>query len=126
MPVKKPSKKTATKSRSWFQQTQKGQWRNVAANEIKHHRAIHNSAYGYARERNYANLKKQYKFDLENNIRKRLPKEGKLYLLDSGAGFLGVSADTKMIFGNKVFVTAVNVASPTLSKTTEKKTACTN
>ena len=37
---------------------------------------------------------------------------GKLFVLDSGAGFLGVSADIKRIFQDKVFVTALNMAYP--------------
>jgi hypothetical protein len=67
-------------------------------------------------------LKTAENFDLEKIVRERLPKRGKLNVLDSGAGFLGISAGLKAIFGNRVFVTAVNLMMPKLPYKSSSKT----
>jgi hypothetical protein len=100
---------------SWLQRTfRSAESRKNIAQAIRFQRRDHWSPRGHHVSRNLAFLRERNNFDLEEIVRERLPKRGKLNLLDSGAGFLGISADLKRLFGDRVFVTAVNLMMPKL------------
>lgn len=99
------------KSASWLQRniTSKNR-RTNAGRLIKSHRKELESAFGgFKKNRTLAFLKKQHNFDLEQFIRARTKQGQKLRILDSGAGYFMLSTELKNVFGNSVFVTAVNL-----------------
>jgi len=91
--------------KNWLRSDQRAEF----AASIRLHRKLHFKLTEYNRARNASSIKSQFSFDLLAHVRKLLSRKKKLNILDSGAGFLGVSADLKTVFGNSVFVTALNV-----------------
>ncbi|MFA5931645.1 MAG: hypothetical protein WC821_05035 [archaeon] len=103
--------KARKKSTSWLQRNITSRNRRINAGKlIKSHRKELESAFGgFKKNRTMALLKKTHNFDLENFIRARTKPGQKLRILDSGAGYFMLSTELKNVFGNSVFVTAVNL-----------------
>ena len=69
----------------------------------------------YTKDRDFASLKKYRHFDLGAYLLKRLGRKKRLSVLDSGTGYLGIPRDIKKSsFGDRVFVTALNLSSARL------------
>jgi len=110
------------KSRSWLQNTGDPIYRALKGTDIKNKRGMHFIEVNIKLWRDLKYLKERYRFDLASHIKRKLPKKGKLNVLDSGSGFMGVSADLKnQPFGSKIFVTALNVVHPSFFKQNEKR-----
>ena len=127
MAVSKKVKRDLSKSKSWLQRTcTPSQWtqsssqRGSTAFDLKFHRRNHFNLLGYTRVRGFKWLKKQG-FDFKRWVKACIPKKGKLNVLNSGAGFMVLDADLKKAFGDKVFVTSLNVLRPQLTKKLEQK-----
>lgn len=79
------------------------------------------SPFAYPIDRGLAAIKRESNFQLGRYISGRLPKRGPLTLLDSGAGLMGVTADLKRLFGKRIFITALGLWSPKVSKTPKRE-----
>ena len=85
--------------------------RSELAKDIRSHR--HWALYGgYTRSRNLGSLRRSFGFNMHAFVKNLLKKKATLRILDSGSGFLGISADLKKRFGKRVDVTSLNVIHP--------------
>jgi SAM-dependent methyltransferase len=66
----------------------------------------------YIKRRNLSFLRTHGILDVSRHIEWRLPRRGKLTVLDSGGGYLKLSNDLKQLFGNKIFLTALMPINP--------------
>jgi len=119
-------KRNPLKSRSWFQRTAGSRGRrDFIAKSLKDHREGHfkfsSDFSGYFQGRTLEWLKERKQFDLKREAAARLAKKQKLYVLDSGAGNMFIGADLKKAFGNRIFVTSLNVLYPKMAKKTREK-----
>lgn len=103
------------KSNSWLQRNIPKSERKKVGAELWHHRTQHINVSGYTKSRSFASLKRDG-FDIEAYLRRRMPKKGMFSALDSGSGYCNLSADIKRTFGDRVFVTALNLRRPEIPK----------
>jgi len=114
------------KPKSWLKKTAdlKSEFEPKAgeyiAKLIKFHRRAHFKV-PYGGRGNFKFFRDQLSFDLAKYLQRVLPKDRRGRVLDSGAGFLGISNDIKQTFGNRVFVTALNVTFPVPTKKIEQE-----
>lgn len=108
--------------RTWLQTNVPKERRGEIAESILRQRRIHFAFFpSYGRNRSIESLKARQGFLLGKYLRVGIPKSGKLNVLDCGAGFLRLSAGIKSLFGDRVFVTALNVIHPALQKSTHAR-----
>ena len=74
---------------------------------------------GYLTNRSLETLKARSNFDLVKYINDTFPKTGQLAVMDSGAGFLGITGGLKGAFGDRLYVTAVGINYPKLNPQVE-------
>jgi len=75
------------------------------------HKASYYSPVAYRMDRNFEYIlsKDGYDFDLRGFLHDLIRSRGQADILNSGAGFFELDADIKKTFGNKAFLTSVNV-----------------
>ena len=111
------AKRKESHGKGWLQRNVHESQRKEVAEHLRLHRKWYfalDSAYERRRDLEY--LRSKCAFDLAEYLEKLLPKRGRLAVLDSGAGFFGVSGDLKRKFGKRVFVTGLTMVSPVLPK----------
>ncbi|MEW6294715.1 MAG: hypothetical protein AB1467_00265 [Candidatus Diapherotrites archaeon] len=99
---------------SWLKRTLLEEQRKLTANKIRGHRKKFLAFSTYPKNRDFQSIINEESFDIKKAVGSMLKRKGRLFVLDSGAGYLGVSSDLKKYFGSKVFVTALNPISPVL------------
>lgn len=109
MPRFRKDGKRDRRTGSWLaRQAKDADERMVAARQARRLRkTIYIAGLGTV-NRGLGNIQKMLGFDLVKFLKKKKPGRRKLYFLDSGAGFLGISAGVKAAMGNDVHVTAIN------------------
>jgi len=92
--------------------------RQSAANLIKKHRRHHYTHEKYSKNRGIKEIRKEFGLELNVVVRNLLKEVKGPKILDSGAGYLKMSADLKKRFGNKISVSALTIANPNMSDKT--------
>lgn len=100
------------------------QQRKALRGDAERHKKLHWSSKEYDLQCNTYVKRRNLEFfrthggpDVAVHIRQILPKKGKLTVLDSGAGYLKLSADLKHLFGKRIFVTALTPVNPKVPQT---------
>jgi len=116
---------SSTRKRHDATQRQRDQTRNTKerlaiAERLKGHRNEYFREYSYTKNRGFKTIQRKLDFNVKAFVRKRIPKGRPAFILDPGAGFIRLSADLKKTFGNRVFVTTVNLRRPNIPKEVEE------